>query len=501
MKKSLSAIFIALILVSYLLFTGCNTGDRGPSTNGNNQLNGNIQNPPHNGEEDQTNEDLGQSCTSHSYADNVCSVCGCSRWNGNVDTDWYSAAKSEIEITKAEELAGIAQLVSEGTDFTGVTVILGADIDLNGKEWTPIGNKTKPFKGTFNANEHSIFNLKITGADALHTGFFGYLEGNVKNLDLKNVSFDIPDFEGSAIGGLAGYCCGIVENCSISGKISVKSYGIYLAGLVGYLYGGSVDSSYSDVEVITEVVSSGDGSFKEYPRVGGLIGSLHGSKVTKCFSDGDITVVANGVTATYIVGGLVGYCRGAGSALQGVNVAKINNCYATGNISFSATGTNTAEKDCEGNIGGLIGQIGAVNVSNCYASGNIEASIKNYKSTDAFSDTLKDIGTCYAGGLIANCENEKYSSVSNCFAVGNIEISAVTECAYRLCPKTYHNINTVNCFYYKGQTISAKNTNDTEGSAVVKLADFYGNQFYDNRLEWSQSVWNYRSDGLPTQSK
>lgn len=62
-------------------------------------------------------------------------------WDGTaVDTSWYNehTSDSEFTITTAAELAGLAQLVNAGNDFSGKTIRLGADIDLAGHGWTPI---------------------------------------------------------------------------------------------------------------------------------------------------------------------------------------------------------------------------------------------------------------------------------------------------------------------------------------------------------------------------
>ena len=82
-----------------------------------------------------------------------------STWDGSaVETDWYTNAEADTTsytISTAAQLAGLAKLVNEGPEngspvnFSGKTVKLGADIDLAGKEWTPIGKSGATFNGTF----------------------------------------------------------------------------------------------------------------------------------------------------------------------------------------------------------------------------------------------------------------------------------------------------------------------------------------------------------------
>ena len=82
---------------------------------------------------------------------------GADTWDGSADTSWYTEPNTTDTyiITTAAQLAGLAKLVNEGPEngspvnFSGKTVKLGADIDLAGKEWTPIGKSGATFNGTF----------------------------------------------------------------------------------------------------------------------------------------------------------------------------------------------------------------------------------------------------------------------------------------------------------------------------------------------------------------
>ena len=62
------------------------------------------------------------------------------KWDGStIDTTWYNKKDQTYVIQNAEQLAGFAALVDSGVTFRGKTVKLGANINLNYKEWTPIG--------------------------------------------------------------------------------------------------------------------------------------------------------------------------------------------------------------------------------------------------------------------------------------------------------------------------------------------------------------------------
>src|SRR5690606_736867 len=70
-------------------------------------------------------------------------------WTDYADISWYDSSQSTFTIDTAEELAGLAELVNNGTTFKNKTVNLDADIDLQDIEWIPIGNSSKYFSGVF----------------------------------------------------------------------------------------------------------------------------------------------------------------------------------------------------------------------------------------------------------------------------------------------------------------------------------------------------------------
>ncbi|MBR6332878.1 MAG: hypothetical protein IKR77_00600, partial [Bacteroidales bacterium] len=87
-------------------------------------------------------------------------------WDGTSDINWYDATQTSFDISTPEQLAGVAQLVNDGTaTFSGKTLNLTADIWLNSNgstvnNWVPIGGAATPtgeasdqgnaFQGAFN---------------------------------------------------------------------------------------------------------------------------------------------------------------------------------------------------------------------------------------------------------------------------------------------------------------------------------------------------------------
>ena len=108
---------------------------------------------------------------------------------------------------------------------------LGANIDLTGIDWTPIGNSTYQFKGTLDGNGYTISNLSIL-KDEDNIGLFGYSQGTIKNVKLNN--FNIKGK--SNVGGLVAVNSGTVAGSEITNSI-IEGTVNYVGGLVGYSSG------------------------------------------------------------------------------------------------------------------------------------------------------------------------------------------------------------------------------------------------------------------------
>lgn len=98
-------------------------------------------------------------------------------WADVADTDWYDVNTNlnitAYRISTARELAGLSKLVSEGNDFSGITITLADDISLDGREWIAIGHPSTPFKGVFEGAGHTISGLYINAPDSDYHGLFG----------------------------------------------------------------------------------------------------------------------------------------------------------------------------------------------------------------------------------------------------------------------------------------------------------------------------------------
>ena len=153
---------------------------------------------------------------SSSFADNWAN-------SGSYDISWYKKTQTEFQISTAKELAGMAYLVNNNyTSFEGKTIKLNADINLQGKTWTPIGVSNTLFQGTFDGNGHSINNVSITDGDSRYNrcGFWTEL----RNVTLQNFKITgTLSCKNNNVGFIAAKASSSVfKNITIGSDISLK---------------------------------------------------------------------------------------------------------------------------------------------------------------------------------------------------------------------------------------------------------------------------------------
>ena len=240
------------------------------------------------------------------------------------DLGYTIESNGSYTVTSADGLMNIAKLVNGGK--TDINITLDTDIDLTGKDWTPIGTDyDNSYKGTFDGGGHTITGLTFTTNDEF-AGLFGWLNraGTVKNVVMEGVQITSNQIYGGSIGGVVGYGWGTIENCSVSGSVSGT---VYVGGVVGVQIGGSITGCSSSATV------------KGTVDVGGVAGQTNSSAtLTACYATGNVIIEMD--PKKNIAGGsLVG--MNAGSSLLA--------CYATGNV--TSTGSSTGYM----HIGGFLG--------------------------------------------------------------------------------------------------------------------------------------------------
>ena len=265
------------------------------------------------------------------------------------DLGYTIESNGSYTVYNADGLLNVAELVNGGK--TDINITLTADIDLTGKDWTPIGTDyDNSYKGTFDGGGHTIKGLTVTTNDQF-AGLFGYLDkaGTVKNVVMEGIQITSNHVLMSGnTGGVVGYSWGTIENCSVSGSVSGTNC---VGGVVGSQKAGSITGCSSSAIV------------KGTRYVGGVAGEKWGT-MTACYATGNVTLEINS-PQDLSGGGVVGL-NGGSTVLA---------CYATGNV--NSKGSNTGNV----HIGGLFGDNYTV-VTACYWKNNQEQGFdRNQHST------------------------------------------------------------------------------------------------------------------------
>ena len=289
------------------------------------------------------------------------------------DLGYTIESNGSYTVYNADGLMNIAELVNGGKSDINIT--LDKNIDLTGKDWTPIGTDyDNSYKGTFDGGGHTITGLTFTTNDE-YAGLFGWLNraGTVKNVVMEGVQITSNQIYGGSIGGVVGYSWGTIENCSVSGSVSGTDC---VGGVVGSQKAGSIIGCCTSATV------------KGTHYVGGVAGEKWGT-MTACYATGNVTLEIASQKNNF-GGGVVGLNGGS----------RVLACYATGNV--TSTGSSTGNV----HIGGLFGD-SYTTVTACYWKNNQERGYKTapestkvdgtyvtwQKAVDAMNTALQNAGS------------------------------------------------------------------------------------------------------------
>lgn len=294
-------------------------------------------------------------------------------WDGTSIASGFAGGngteKEPFLISDGTQLAYLAKQVNNKTDYAGKYFKLTEDIDLGGKEWTPIGGlfiisgpegmavSEVAFKGYFDGNDKTVSNLSITelGKDEVSVGLFGCISGGqVKNLTVGgsiNLTKTTPGIRRDELD--VGLLCGsATKPCSLPTEFSFLN--CRTAGTI----------SMANAEVNNLAMQK---------RFGGIVGYVYGKNkaLLACESKVNISINADSTSnrSYFYVGGIAGYIFGDATNyhISTIDVG-FSNCINKGNISVSAISQ-------EKNVGGICGRIGykAVLVG-CVNTGSISTS-------------------------------------------------------------------------------------------------------------------------------
>lgn len=280
-------------------------------------------------------------------------------WDGTIATGLSVGEGTENKpylISKGSELAYIAEQVNAGTTYEGVYFQLASDIDLNGREWTPIGNRTNSFRGIFNGSGYKIANANITITSSTNEvvtyGFFGSIGGGSSYATIKNIEFD-----------------GINVNLSVTRSIQNNSYGYKIGVVTGVMYKNSqitnvavknsnITHSGTISAVYTTSIWGGTTYYKPIVFVGGIAGDAVNSETSETDpGSGNRVIIDN--------------CYSDVDIIINVNAEKSG---------WGGSSSNTMQCFGQVNLGGVIGRIKSQSTwpTNCLYNGTITSSNSNY---------------------------------------------------------------------------------------------------------------------------
>lgn len=238
------------------------------------------------------------------------------------------------QISSAGELANLAKMVSGGETYESTYFELTADIDLGGKEWTPIGTKDSQFAGKLFGNGNTISNLTVGGGD--NRGLFSYSSGEIKNLYLEKI--DITTTMNA--GGVCAFNSGTIEGCGVlSGTIICSNPNGGQLGGICMENSGTISRCFSNASVKGATsagivyINRGNSVVQDCYNTGTLEGSSSASGInTNNYGKIKTCLNLGAVIAEDKISEEGSVIRGYGICVMNVPGASLENCYSDSDV-------------------------------------------------------------------------------------------------------------------------------------------------------------------------
>lgn len=269
---------------------------------------------------------------------------------GTEETEILSSADMTIVIHTAADLLALAEKCTLDTWSYGKTVILEADIDLTGVDYTSI----PVFSGTFDGRGHTIGNLRIAGSGS-SLGLFRHIGRGGQVRDLTVTGTVSPDGIREKIGGIAGQNSGTITGCCFKGSVA------------GETMVGGIAGENDAAGIITDCFVYGSVTGKT--KVGGIVGNNAGS-VFSAGNAAEVNTLPVEFSASSVVGNMIEaktveeYSSVADTVkdiggIAGLSSGVIRDCHNDGAVGYIHIGYN---------IGGIVGRHSG-SVKNCINTG------------------------------------------------------------------------------------------------------------------------------------
>ena len=277
-------------------------------------------------------------------------------WNGTTIADGFAAGEgtqdNPFQIETAAQLAFFAKSVNAGNWYDGEYIILKNNINLNDKEWTPIGTDRNPFRGNFDGRNHTVTGMLISNSSADYVGLFGEctrhnIDSAIKNITVKDSAIQGKSFVGAIVGRAEEIN---IENCrSIANTINSEKIVGGICGYFGGNPGGKVSQCYNS-SIVTGNKSAG-----------GIAGRGDRCTAENCLNTGEIKVTTRQDESTS--GGIFGSFSdiiASASITACVNLGKVSGGESFGGIVGRTDSKSTGHiSNCYYNMDAITGGFGA----------------------------------------------------------------------------------------------------------------------------------------------
>ena len=406
------------------------------------------------------------------------------QWDGTRNDSWIDTNSNQQQISTEAQLAGLAQLVNNGRSFKDTTFILQNNLDLNNRDWTPIGyadNYSKnnlPFSGSFDGQGFTISNLYINAKNitgkAGYVALFGHVEakGNceIKNLNLANININGANTDNAGYSNTAAFIAlakgsGTLSltNCHVlSGNIKggISGDNVLTAGVVADIQVNANLTNCSNSATINSGLIGGTGYFNYTGGLAARVNNLqessnYRSTIEKCFNNGSIDISGPGF-ALYL-GGLIGW----------LTDGTVSDSYNNGPLALMKTNTDGTKQHF---VGGIAGRSSS-KITNCYTTASISAP--------------NDFTNMGIGGIVGHIFN---GDISDCLAVLTSFPNQMKDSVGRIRGSAYGTVNLSNNYAsIPGTTPGIEsNQNGAEWGGTMTEQPISG---------WDPAVWNINSSG------
>lgn len=276
------------------------------------------------------------------------------------------SADNPYKISDASQFIHLAKRVYNGDMCSDLHFLQTSDIDFGGREIVPVGSFYRCFSGTYDGDNYSLKNFKVTGYHIFNRAPFGCLySATIKNVKVYNASIIGKGNSAGIAGSIIGTKDkkGIIQNCYVEKDVSITAY-MNIGGIVG------------NMREYTEIIGCENKATLNIPRttegrkvlVGGIAGAIEKNTVIKD------SVNYGNISARFLneisVGGIAG----------GEYASEVSNCKNNGNISVDMA----LAKAC---IGGICGNLtNESRVSDCINNGTFDIKYAEFAEENDISN-------------------------------------------------------------------------------------------------------------------